>query len=218
MMKRLSAFWAGNTERISGIFFTLAGIAVAIVAQVTLNLSNEELSSFWNVGEWWDTLGSNGSPLAGLLLYALAGALFILGLRGLGETPAPLPISIRLPEQRRPRFGLWFTSMGLTGLVAAYTIQPQMDNSFALSALWVLSIGLLVASALIDENWQPPSRSQMRKWLSVHRAEILVIFTILVAAFFIRFLDVELHPYSFVNEEGPMGNGGRCIIQGDCAN
>jgi hypothetical protein len=51
-----------------------------------------------------------------------------------------------------------------------------------------------------------------------HRAELFVITAIVIAAFFIRLWDVELHPYSFINDEGQVGSGGECILQGKCMN
>jgi len=59
---------------------------------------------------------------------------------------------------------------------------------------------------------------RVQEWFYTHRVELLVMTIIVITAFFIRFQDVELHPYSFVNDEGEMGNNGACIVNGICQN
>jgi 4-amino-4-deoxy-L-arabinose transferase-like glycosyltransferase len=218
MMERFLAFQANNKQKFRGLTLLAAGIALAMTAQWTLTLSTEQ-PGFWDVRDWWRSLGDNSSPLPGLMLYALSGWVFIRGLSLLGRVPTFITFSSSELQPHKPRFGFWITSLGLAA-VTAYSAGSSSANEYGptLTVTWLISIGLLIASVLTDENWRPASLMRVQEWFHTHRLELLVMTIIVIAAFFIRFQDVEFHPYSFVNDEGEMGNNGACIVGGSCHN
>jgi 4-amino-4-deoxy-L-arabinose transferase-like glycosyltransferase len=75
-----------------------------------------------------------------------------------------------------------------------------------------------IFGVLKEVHWQPASIETIQRWLKTHRVELLVITLIIVAAFLIRILDIELYPYSFNNDEGNVGSSAICILQGGCKN
>ena len=203
-----------------GFVLLLLGIATGAAAQTVLLLSAQQ-PAFWDIQHWLPGPGASTSPLPGLLLYTLAGVLFTQGLKRLNvDTSRPFAIPLHPAQPRPPRFGFWITSLGLTWFITVCATQPKLaaENGYALAALWLIGIMLFVASVLLDNDWRAPSARRMRAWCSLHRAELLVMATILVAAFLVRFLDVELHPYSFINDEGMKGKAGVCILDGNCRN
>jgi hypothetical protein len=218
MIKRLAEFQTLNRQRIHGVGLLLAGVALGAVAQLTLYLSLDQ-PRFWDVGNWWQSFGNNSSPLPGLLLYVLAGSVFIYGLHRLGDHPESFMVADTELQPKSPRFEFWFTCLGLAGLTAIYAADPAA-NSYgpALAITWLLSNTLLIISLLREERWQFPSIEKAVEWLSAHRLELLIISTIVLAAFFIRFWDVEVHPYSFINDEGEKGSTAACILNGSCSN
>jgi 4-amino-4-deoxy-L-arabinose transferase-like glycosyltransferase len=71
---------------------------------------------------------------------------------------------------------------------------------------------------LITMNVQRPSREAVSQWLHDHRWELCGVLIILFIAFMMRFWNVELHPYSFMNDEGEMGLVAYCMQVGECNN
>lgn len=218
MMERFLAFRTNNKQKFLGLSLLAASIALAVFAQLTLIMSTEQ-PGFWDIKDWWRSIGSNSSPLPGLMLYAFSGWVFIRGLIVLGNTPTSITFSSIEFQPHSPRFGFWITSLGLAILTASSAANPSA-NSYgpALAVTWLISIALFSVSVLTDGNWHPPSPGRVAEWFRAHRLELLVLTIIVVAAFFIRFQNVELHPYSFVNDEGEMGNNGACIVGGNCPN
>jgi len=184
-------------------------LILGTIAQITFLVTVQD--------KQWNTR-SNLILIPGLLLYALAGILFIRGVRQIQDMPLPVPIQ-NYP-QRKPKFGFWFTSVGLAGAIAIHAMYAAWNEpkGYAFAALWILSILLFVISVLADAGWQPPSTQVILDWFKIHRTELFVIATIIVLSFFIRFLDLEAHPYSFDNDEGEMGLSGVCILRGECTN
>jgi hypothetical protein len=205
-----------NNKKLLGFLLLLFGIVTGVIAQIVLLSSTQSMLGYFVVSRWWENAGNNTSPILGISLYILASVFFILGLHSLGDTVPVLPIHIYNHPQREPKFGFWATSLFISGAVAVYASQADVNDPFGylFSALWILSIVLLVISVLIQTGWRPASINAMLKWLKEHRTELIVIATIIIAAFLIRFLDVELHPYSFINDEGHMGSEGECILRG----
>lgn len=205
----------------NGELLLVVAVLCAATAQGVLIVSASDQAIFWDVSAWFKNLGQNASPIPGLSLYLLAGLLFILGLRQLGNgrsASATHSIEPRTPQPAR--FGFWLTSAGLALLIAVYTADPQRAaaNGYALSLLWLLSIGLLIFSVLHQAGWQPPQARQLLGWIKTNRHELLLLLALLAAALLVRTIDLELHPYSMVNDEGEMGKGALCLLSGTCRN
>ncbi len=210
-----------NNKKLKGFLLLLLGIATAVCAQMVLLYSRHgNLSTYFSVKLWLANSLNNTSPLPGVFLYALAGIIFILGLRSFDDSFSSLQIDVTNHLRARPRFGFWATSLIISAVIAVYATQAGQNDAYGyvFTVLWVFAIALLVISVLLDTNWRHASIDTSLAWLKKHRAELLVIAFIVALAFLIRFADVELHPYSFNNDEGQMGSGGACIVRGECAN
>lgn len=197
----------------------LAGsIAMACFAQVTLIQAYNQ-PGFWEISNWLPNLASNASPLPGLALYALSGWIFTRGLSDLGQSKTFFNISTLEIQQASPRFGFWITNLGISVLLAfAAASSTAYNYGPALAVTWLINIALLIASVLIETSWRMPSFNGFIPWLGAHRLEILGITLIASAAFLLRFWNMELLPYSFVNDEGQMGLTGACLLDGSCKN
>jgi hypothetical protein len=219
MINRLARFRINHNQKIRGLGLLLAGVSLSAVAQITLNLSLGQ-PGFWDVGNWWQGIGDNSSPLLGLMLYVLAGSIFIYGLHALRDRPELFTVSVVADLQpKKPRIGFWLTCLGLTGLTAFYASKPEANlYGPALAITWLLCNLLFIYSLLHEERWQIPSVQRAWKWLKSHRGELLALAAIVLTAFYIRFWEVELHPYSFINDEGQKGLTANCILSGKCHN
>src|SRR5258706_3890220 len=209
-----------ENKKLSGFFLIILGIGTAILAQITLLSSVNNLDEYFVVSNWLGKTWNNTSPLPGMTLYALAGVVFALGVHTLGDLHPAFPVNIIGMQRPKPKFGFWISSFGLAVAIALHTMRAGTNDTagFAFAALWILSIILFVVCVLVEEGWHTPSVQERLAWFKKHRAELFVIATILVAAFFVRFLDLELHPYAFNNDEAQMGSNGICIFQGTCTN
>jgi predicted membrane-bound mannosyltransferase len=220
MNKRFFAFPTMSRQKLGGTVLFAAGIICAGVAQMILILAFEQ-PGFWKIGNWLSSPGISSSPLPGLLLYTLSGWMFIRGLSIVGQTPTQLSISTAAiqPSPSAPRFGFWITCLGLAALTAYFAAVPSANLvGPALAITWLINIALLSVSVLIAIRWRPPAFQKINAWFHAHLLELLGITVILSAAFIIRFWNIELHPYSFINDEGQTGLVGICAIQGDCKN
>src|SRR5258706_149010 len=197
-----------ENKKLSGFFLIILGIGTAILAQITLLSSVNNLDEYFVVSNWLGKTWNNTSPLPGMTLYALAGVVFALGVHTLGDLHPAFPVNIIGMQRPKPKFGFWISSFGLAVAIALHTMRAGTNDTagFAFAALWILSIILFVVSVLLEEGWHPASVQERLAWFKKHRAELFVIATILVAAFFVRFLDLELHPYAFNNDEAQMGS------------
>jgi 4-amino-4-deoxy-L-arabinose transferase-like glycosyltransferase len=216
MIDQISGFYTRNRQKFRSSTLLLSVVVLALVAQSTLTLSTNK-PGFWDVSTWWTNLGNNSSPLPGLILYALAGLIFIIALHTSGDITIAFTISTDNPKSREPRFGFWITSLGLAGLTAFYTANSTPTTyALAYGIVSCISIFLFYISVFYDERWLIPTVRRIHEWINTHKSELFVLLTILIAAFLIRYLDLELHPYSFINDEGEMGRNGACIMQGTC--
>ncbi len=217
-MDRILAFPTVIGQRFRGLSFLAASIAIAALAQWMLILSTEQ-PGFWDIRNWWSSFGNNSSPLPGLVMYAISGWMFIRGINLIGEIPAKITFANIEQKIHSPRFGFWITSLGLAILTASYASSPDANQyGPALAITWLISIGLFVSSVIMDEKWRPPSIFKLAKWLKSHQLDLAMLTIIVSIAFFIRFYGIELNPYSFINDEGKMGNTGSCIADGACNN
>jgi hypothetical protein len=218
MIKQLFAFQTMNKQTLRGYSFLAAGIATACLAQLSLILALDQ-PEFWDFGNLFSGLGNNSSPLAGLLLYGLSGWLFIRSLRILSSNSPNFNVSTVEFQPDQPRFGFWSTCLGLAALTA-YFAGSQFADSYspALAVVWLFNIALLIVSVLIVIRWQFPSYQGISPWFGAHWQELIGLAIIVSAAFMVRYWNIELHPYSFINDEGQMGINGICIVSGPCNN
>jgi|GEM_PF-1204882 len=229
-MKNIPGFIHHQKAQGRGTALLLLALVTAALAQTVLLLAPSDDPIFWNITLWLSNPGNNNSPLPGLGLYLLAGILLVLGLRkrsskqsGDGSKTGELPrLEIETARQAHqpPRFGFWLTSAGLAALIAIYTSRPQFDNEngYALTGLWILSVALFSYSILRQTGWQMPGLSSIRAWLAGNRDEVIIFIGLLVLSLFLRLLNLELHPYPMVNDEGEMGKVALCLLDGECRN
>jgi hypothetical protein len=220
-MKRFLNSITLPADKRPGLALLLLALFLGVTAQIVLILSLSDESVYWNIAAWFKNISNNSSPVLGLGLYTLAGILFILGLRQLGMGKlAPIEAFSGLREKLPPRFGFWLTSLGLALFTAYYTSQPEkaIDNGYTLAFLWILSIGLFAYSLLRQSGWKWPARRALLDWMADNRYELIGVIAILVVALVARTVNLELHPYSMVNDEGEMGKGALCLLNGTCRN
>jgi hypothetical protein len=209
-----------NTKKIHGFVLLVAGIATGALAQAVLLFSGWDRSEHLNAGNWWENVLNDTFPWPGLFLYVLAGVLIILGIRASGDRLPAFEVNTDGISVPRPDPGFLLISLAVAVAIAMHAAYATGNDPYGyfFAVAWLLSIILLVYSVLSAEDRQRLSLRAVQAWLKAHRAELFVIATIMMAAFLIRLLDVELHPYSFINDEGHMGSGGDCILQGRCRN
>jgi hypothetical protein len=216
MLARISEYYTKNPQKLRSHLLLFGGIFIALEAQFTLFIAYGQ-PEFWSVNAWWKNFGANNTPLDGLILYALAGTLFVIGLHYSPDLSEKFTVPFVVEEKRNPRFGFWTTSIGLAIITAYFSSKATpLTNPMGFGIVTFLSIYLFSLSIYFDKHLRLPSKIKTLAWLKTHRAELFVIFTILVAAFLIRFLNLELLPYSFINDEGEMGRNGICLVLGSC--
>ena len=199
----------------NGLIWLLTAFVTAAIAQIVLLLL-------------WGNLLNGFYPLsasavytsAGIFIYALAGIFLALGLRTLGDSLPPFAVSVAHPLRKKPRLLFWAISLALASLIAIYATNGTAADTrgYFFTGLWLLSIGVAIFGVLREMNWQPPTLPIIKQWLKTHRAELTVVALIVIAAFIIRILDIELFPYSFNNDEGSVGSSANCILLGYCKN
>lgn len=215
-MKRTSM---PKIKKLRGFLLLLLGGATGILAQIVLFESQKgDWAAYFNVSQWQEKIWNNTSPIPGIGLYLLAGIFFILGLHGLNDSASFLQIKPIDHSQHKPNFAVWTTSLGLAAIIAFYASRANGNDPYGyfFSAAWIISIALLVISVLVDIHWRLPLPSVILVWVKTHHSELILVTIIVTAAFVIRLLDVEFHPYSFINDEGLMGSGGECFPRGEC--
>lgn len=218
MIDQPVAFQARGKQLFSVPQLIAASLLTAIIAQVLLVQANKS-PIFLNIQNWISN-PFHASPVAGLVFYAFAGGLFIRALILTGHSSTPLEISKVIQPTPAPRFGFWITCLGMSSVALGYAVAT--DSAYLpaslLAFVWLINITLFVASVLIAINIQQPSREAVSQWLHDHRWELSGVLIILFIAFMMRFWNVELHPYSFMNDEGEMGLVAYCIKVGNCNN
>lgn len=210
-----------SSKNSSSAALLILTFVVAATAQYTLYLSYSVNPAYWNVSEWLINIGNNATPVPGLALYVLAGLLLVVSLRALGITLPPMGEVWTQPRTSQPpRFGFWLTSVGLALLISIYTAHPEKAeaNGYGLAFLWLSSLALFSYSVLRQTDWKPPTSGSIHNWIAENRLEIISIFLLLIFTFSLRISDLELHPYSMINDEGEMGKGALCLLRGECRN
>ncbi len=206
-------------EKQPGVSLLGLSLLLGIIAQTVLVVSAIDQPDYWDFTTWVATLGNNGSPLAGLALYALAGTLFALAISRLLPQQPENAVSLAPRQRPAPRFGFWFTSLGLAALGFIrnrHANVPGYENTVEIS-LWLASIGLFSYSVLVDSGFRLPNKSAIQEWFSKNRRELLLLTVMAVGALLLRVIDLEAHPYPFTNDEGEMGGMGLCILEGTCS-
>jgi 4-amino-4-deoxy-L-arabinose transferase-like glycosyltransferase len=217
MIDRPVAFQARGKQLLSGHQLLAASLLTAMIAQALLIQANKS-AIFLNIQNWISN-PFHASPVVGLVFYAFAGGLFIRGLILNGHSSIPLKISQVIRPIPAPRFGFWITCLGMSvALGYSVAIDSAHFPGPLLAFIWLINITLLVASVLITMNVQQPSREAVSQWLHDHLWELSGVLIILFIALMMRFWNVELHPYSFMNDEGEMGLVAYCMKVGDCNN
>lgn len=205
-------------EKQTALLILALALGLGSLSQLLFPAAIQDRDMFWRVQDWWLNTPTNRSPIPALFFALLSSAIFVYGLYRLGFSGPKFDFQPAAAPHRSPRFGFWLTSLGLTGLAAiivTYTGGEQPSGYLALG-LWILAMVLIVLSVLIDENWRPPTLTSLREWFSRNQSEVLLVGLMVLAAFVIRVYNLELYPYSFVNDEGEMGKAGLCFIRGNC--
>ncbi len=218
MTRLFSALQPSNIQKMEGYLLLAASIAAAALGQNLLSLAVTN-AGFWEIASWLPNFWKNSSPLPGLVLYAFGGWMFVGGIKHLEVTPARLKFSTLETPHPKPQFGFWVTSLGLAAITCYSAAQPTANSiGTALAFTWLLNITLFTITVLVHIKWQPPSIQDTGHWVQAHFLELLSIAILGLLAFAIRFWNLELQPYSFVNDEGQMGSHGVCAVLGSCTN
>lgn len=202
------------------IFFTLiASLLLAVCAQLTLFLAADQ-PDFWIPEKWLTNIGNNTSPLPGLFFYLFSGIVLISGLKRDEFFQEQNGFSV---EQLQPgiiRFGFWATSFGVSLLACIYTSHGSIhdNNGYGFTFLWILSLCLYIYSVLIPIEKISHILKPLIEWVINNKFEFISVAILIFASIILRIYDLELHPYSLVNDEGEMGKGGLCILSGVCNN
>ena len=209
-----------NTKKLKGFLLLLLGIVVGIWAQIVLIQSwTGDVLEYFSIRLWPESLVYNTSPVIGVFIYAVAGIFVLLGLLHFERPFSAMPIHVgRLPSVA-PKFGFWFTSIAISIILAIYAHRSTGSDPFGyiFLALWVIAIILLVLSVRLGSGHSYMVQDFL-VWLKTYRVELVGVAAVVLLAFLIRLIDVEFHPYSFINDEGQMGSGGECILQSRCLN
>lgn len=216
MIRRPAAFRSDERQVLSGPQLLVTAFFIVVIAQALL-IQAVKQPGFWDAQNWTSNL--KDFPLLPIfLLYILGALIFIWGLTLTGHIQTPLPISTTIPKASLPRFGFWTTCMGLSIILAYSMATSPNPNGLLLTMIWLLNIVLLIVSVCISINWQPPAIEVIKQWFRTHFWELIGVLMLVLAAFMIRFWNIELHPYAFMNDEGEMGISAICIQQGICDN
>jgi 4-amino-4-deoxy-L-arabinose transferase-like glycosyltransferase len=218
MIDRPVAFQARGKQLFSTPHLLAASLLTAIIAQVLLIQAYKQFETFWDIQNWISK-PFHASPVAGLLFYGVAGGLFIRGLMLGGHSTAPFEISQNILQTSAPRFGFWITCLGIS-VVLGYSVATASASLHGplLASIWLINIALSVVTVLIALNMRLPNLQTVHQWGYDHRRELSGVLIILFIAFMLRFWNVELHPYAFMNDEGEMGLVAYCMKVGNCNN
>lgn len=216
MIRRPAAFHSDERQILSGPQLLVTSFLIVVIAQALL-LQAVNQPGFWDAEIW--TANLKDFPLLPIfLLYILGAWIFIWGLKLTEHTSTYFHISTAESKIFLPRFGFWTTCFGLSAILAYSTATLSHPDGPLLTMIWLLNIALLIASVCVSINWQPPAFEMIRQWFRTHVWELIGIMILVLAAFMIRFWNIELHPYAFMNDEGEMGMSAICIQQGRCNN
>ncbi len=159
-------------------------------------------------------------PAYGVGLYLAAGILFALTLRQIEPaTPPFAPAPLQTPTAS-PKLAFWLTSLGMS-LFAMWGALNHPSSAFEgwlLVAAWLTSMALFVWSVLRLAGWRWPTRAALQTWWRTQWREWLLLAALGGLALTIRMVNLELLPYSFVNDEGEVGVEGLRLLRGERTN
>ena len=158
-------------------------------------------------------------PMAyGLGVYAVALLLFLLSLRALNLRLPPFRIGAETTTAPAAPLGLWGTSLAFALGAALSAFGPQ-PNWLTVGA-WAVSLGLYAFSAANVSGWRQSAHADWRvgeawrAWWAAHWPDVLAAVLFGIAALAVRTIQLEGHPYSFVNDEGEVGLEALRILNG----
>ncbi len=204
-----------TTYKKRGLTWLIIALIVAAIAQTVLIFPWGQL-----LNDFYPLTALTVCTTAGTILYAFAGVFLVLSLRSFGDVLPPFTVSTETASRDKPRFIFWAIGLSLSGIVAVYATSADHSNpgGYAAALLWIVGIGIAIFGVLREIDWHRPTLESVKAWFKANRAELLFVTLIVLAAFVIRIVDIELHPYAFNNDEGQMGSGATCILQGNCRN
>jgi hypothetical protein len=151
------------------------------------------------------------------VFYAIAGFIFIKAINISAINFDSFSPSLTIDPEHPPRFGFWAASIGLSILTTVFmSISDPLTNGYGYFFAGSLSVYMLIISVFFQEKWRLLVPREWIAWFRAHSLEILWVVLIVMAGFILRFKELENLPYSFVNDEGQMGQNGACLIRGLC--
>jgi hypothetical protein len=214
--ERTSAFFSNHRQEIHGAALLLFSIALAAIGQYFLT-SAALHPRFWEVNTWGERLAENSTPLTGLMIYGIAGFIFIKAINFSAIQVDNFAPTLSTYPDHPPRFGFWVASIGLSILTTVFmSISDPLTNGVGYFLAGSLSVYMFVISVFFQEKWRLTGAREWVTWARVHSLEILWVILIVMAGFFLRFKYLENLPYSFINDEGQMGQNGTCLVRGLC--
>jgi 4-amino-4-deoxy-L-arabinose transferase-like glycosyltransferase len=110
----------------------------------------------------------------------------------------------------------------LSGLVLSaavcLTIQQTITTrweSWLQLGFWLLSVLLVVVGFLRAAEWRPPNLHTQWQLILANRWEALTVAVIIIVAFAVRVVNLEVFPYAFANDEAWVGLEGLHILTGE---
>lgn len=219
-MSKLFEFFNSRIDpKLKNFSVLLTSLFLAAGAQITLILASDQ-QDFWFPEKWLTNIGNNTSPLPGLILYFFSGVLFITGLKRSELPSVPIRITEKQNLPGKKHFGFWITSFALSFLACYYTSQGSIhdQNGYGFAFLWILSLCLFIYSVIAGKEVKSFKFQQVNDWIKTNKKEFISAGILVLLALILRIYDLELHPYSIVNDEGEMGKGALCILSGVCNN
>lgn len=158
------------------------------------------------------------SPMVGTALYLAAAGVFAFAVRHIETDDAPWALGEGPRVLHPARGGLWFTAFALSLITVLGVLAPEKPAWFGrmLIVLWLNSIVLFGGTVLYTSGWA--ARLNVSGWWQTHWRDVAVLALLGVAAAAVRLYDLELHPYSFINDEGEVGREAQRILNGEYSN
>jgi len=184
------------------ILILLAAIGIATWSEFTLiTLMTEDVGS---------------DIRAALLGLVIAGALFVFVSKRVDPPSVPAPFKAIVPERFGPPAALWITNLALT-FVLLDSIDRELPvwTNYPILGIWLANILLFCWNVYKLANVPFPSREALAEWWRTHRLDVLLVVALGLAALLLRVIDLELYPYSFINDEGEVGLEAMSILRGE---
>ncbi len=156
----------------------------------------------------------------GILLYIIAGMLFMRVIEGAGKCP---PIS---HEERATiqRYFLPFIFV-LAGTFLLIRLLPRVNDpdqagsqNYRTLIYWLISIGCFSTAVLIVDRWSPPVFRSLRQSWRDHHWEWVLVAGLFVAAFGLRLYKLDQYPYPALTDEYELGTEASKILHGSITN